>query len=379
MAAAPAWPPIATSARSSSCWRCRTTTRCACSATRSWRRSRTARAPTAASSCARWRRSSSATGSGSGPRSSSTAIAIPCAIAFAASRSSPAARSTRRETGSTSGSRCGAGSWRASDERSTVRVGVPTEIKTDEYRVALTPAGARELADHGHEVLVQRGAGDGSAIPDSAYEAQGARILPDADAVFGEADMIVKVKEPQPEEVARLEPRHTLFTYLHLAPDAELTRGLAESGATCVAYETVEDARGRLPLLGPMSEAGGKIAAPAGGGTASEHPGGRVHAREAARRSRDPARRRAGRGGRQGDDHRRRRGRHERGVHRARDGGDRLRLRPQHRPPARARHRVQRARRHVLRVDAGHRAAAARGRSGDRRRPGARREGAVRD
>jgi alanine dehydrogenase len=156
-----------------------------------------------------------------------------------------------------------------------VRVGVPTEIKADEYRVALTPAGVRELADHGHEVVVQSGAGDGSAIPDSAYEAQGARILPDADAVFSEADMIVKVKEPQPEEVRRLEPRHTLFTYLHLAPDPELTRGLMESGATCVAYETVEDTRGRLPLLAPMSEVAGKIATQAGAFMLEKPLGGR--------------------------------------------------------------------------------------------------------
>jgi len=156
-----------------------------------------------------------------------------------------------------------------------VRVGVPTEIKADEYRVALTPAGVRELADHGHEVVVQSGAGDGSAIADSAYEAQGARILPDADAVFAEADMIVKVKEPQPEEVRRLEPRHTLFTYLHLAPDPELTRGLMDSGATCVAYETVEDTRGRLPLLAPMSEVAGKIATQAGAFMLEKPLGGR--------------------------------------------------------------------------------------------------------
>ncbi len=166
-----------------------------------------------------------------------------------------------------------------------MKVGVPTEIKTDEYRVALTPAGARELTDAGHEVVVQSGAGAGSGAADTDYEAQGARIVADADAVFAEADMIVKVKEPQPVEVARLEPRHTLFTYLHLAPDPELTKGLAASGATCIAYETVEDARGRLPLLAPMSEVAGKIAA----------PGRRVHAREAPRRARHPARRRAGR------------------------------------------------------------------------------------
>ena len=133
----------------------------------------------------------------------------------------------------------------------------------------------RELADAGHEVVVQSGAGEGSAILDDAYEAQGARILPDADAVFAEADMIVKVKEPQPEEVARLEPRHTLFTYLHLAADPELTRGLAESGATCIAYETVEDSRGRLPLLAPMSEVAGKIATQAGAFMLEKPLGGR--------------------------------------------------------------------------------------------------------
>ena len=98
-----------------------------------------------------------------------------------------------------------------------MKVGVPSEIKTDEYRVALTPAGVRELVDAGHEVYVQSEAGEGSALTDDAYRAQGATILPDADAVFGEAALIVKVKEPQPEEVTRLEPRHTLFTYLHLA------------------------------------------------------------------------------------------------------------------------------------------------------------------
>jgi alanine dehydrogenase len=164
------------------------------------------------------------------------------------------------------------------DERrkgSSVKVGVPTEIKTDEYRVALTPAGVRELVEHGHEVLVQSGAGEGSAIEDPQYEAQGARILPDAAAVFGEAEMIVKVKEPQEPEVALLESRHTLFTYLHLAPDPDLTAGLVASGATCVAYETVEDARGRLPLLAPMSEVAGKIATQAGAFMLEKPLGGR--------------------------------------------------------------------------------------------------------
>ena len=156
-----------------------------------------------------------------------------------------------------------------------MKVGVPSEIKTDEYRVALTPSGVRELTDHGHEVIVQAGAGEGSAIVDDDYVAQGARIAADADEVFAAADLIVKVKEPQPVEVARLEPRHTLFTYLHLAPDAALTSGLMDSGATCIAYETVEDERGRLPLLAPMSEVAGKIATQAGAFMLEKPLGGR--------------------------------------------------------------------------------------------------------
>jgi alanine dehydrogenase len=156
-----------------------------------------------------------------------------------------------------------------------VKVGVPTEIKSDEYRVALTPAGVRELVGHDHSVVVETGAGEGSGISDEDYVSQGAEILPDADAVFAAADMIVKVKEPQPVEVARLEARHTLFTYLHLAPDPALTRGLIESGATCIAYETVEDSRGRLPLLAPMSEVAGKIATQAGAFMLEKPLGGR--------------------------------------------------------------------------------------------------------
>jgi alanine dehydrogenase len=156
-----------------------------------------------------------------------------------------------------------------------VKVGVPTEIKTDEYRVALTPSGVRELTDRGHSVCIQQGAGEGSAVTDDQYAAQGATIVPDADAVFAEAELIVKVKEPQPEEVARLQPRHTLFTYLHLAPDPDLTRGLIESGATCIAYETVTDSRGRLPLLAPMSEVAGKIATQAGAFMLEKPLGGR--------------------------------------------------------------------------------------------------------
>jgi alanine dehydrogenase len=156
-----------------------------------------------------------------------------------------------------------------------LNVGVPTEIKPDEYRVALTPAGVRELVDAGHAVIVQAGAGEGSAIPDADYVAQGARIAPDARSVFAESSMLLGVKEPQPEEIALLEPRHTLFTYLHLAADRALTEGLVASGATCVGYETVEDSRGRLPLLAPMSEVAGKIATQAGAFMLEKPLGGR--------------------------------------------------------------------------------------------------------
>ncbi len=145
-----------------------------------------------------------------------------------------------------------------------MKIGVPSEVKVDEYRVAMTPAGVRELTDRGHEVVIQAGAGVGSAISDTDYVAQGAEILADAPAVFAAADTIVKVKEPQPPEVAMLEPRHTLFTYLHLAPAAELTQGLLDSGATCIAYETITDINGRLPLLAPMSEVAGRLATQAG-------------------------------------------------------------------------------------------------------------------
>ncbi|HXV05176.1 MAG TPA: alanine dehydrogenase [Solirubrobacterales bacterium] len=156
-----------------------------------------------------------------------------------------------------------------------MRVGVPREIKTEEYRVAITPAGVRELVEHGHEVLIEAGAGEGSAIADAEFEAQGARFVPDAAAVFGEAEMVLKVKEPQPPEIEMLRPGQLLFTYLHLAPDPELTRGLCGSGATCVAYETVEDAHGRLPLLAPMSEIAGKLASQAGAFMLEKPLGGR--------------------------------------------------------------------------------------------------------
>ncbi|MEA2153935.1 MAG: alanine dehydrogenase [Solirubrobacteraceae bacterium] len=158
---------------------------------------------------------------------------------------------------------------------SAVRVGIPTEIKTDEFRVAITPAGVRELATHGHDVLVQAGAGLGSAIEDGHYEAQGARIVASAADVWEEAELILKVKEPQPAEAALLRPEQTLFTYLHLAAAPELTEALCASGATCIAYETVEDGRGRLPLLAPMSEVAGKIATQAGAFMLEKPLGGR--------------------------------------------------------------------------------------------------------
>jgi alanine dehydrogenase len=156
-----------------------------------------------------------------------------------------------------------------------VKIGVPTEIKSDEYRVAVTPAGVRELSEHGHEVLVQAGAGEGSAIADEDYRAQGAAIVPDAEAVFEAAEMILHVKELQPEEIEMLRPGQLLFTYLHLAPDPEQTRGLCGAGVTAIAYETVEDAHGRLPLLAPMSEVAGKIATQAGAFMLEKPMGGR--------------------------------------------------------------------------------------------------------
>ncbi len=156
-----------------------------------------------------------------------------------------------------------------------MKIGVPTEIKSDEYRVAITPAGVRELADRGHEVLIQAGAGEGSAISDERYQAQGAKIVPEARGVFDEAEMILHVKELQAEEIAMLSPGQLLFTYLHLAPDPEQTRGLCESGVTAIAYETVEDAHGRLPLLAPMSEVAGKIATQAGAFMLEKPLGGR--------------------------------------------------------------------------------------------------------
>src|SRR5680860_329744 len=143
-----------------------------------------------------------------------------------------------------------------------MRIGVPAEVKPDEYRVALTPAGALELTRLGHEVCVESGAGAGSALPDAAYERVGAQ-LGDAAEVWG-CELVLKVKEPQPAEFAFLRDDQTLFTYLHLAASAGVADALRRAGTTAIAYETVEDADGRLPLLAPMSELAGRLAVQAG-------------------------------------------------------------------------------------------------------------------
>jgi alanine dehydrogenase len=155
-----------------------------------------------------------------------------------------------------------------------MRVGVPREIKPDEYRVGLTPTAVREYVTRGHEVLVEKGAGAGAGYADGAYTRAGAKILPGAEEVFAEAELIVKVKEPQPPEWARLTKTHILFTYLHLAPDPDQAEGLLKSGCAAIAYETVTDDAGGLPLLAPMSEVAGRIAVFSAGETLLKHNGG---------------------------------------------------------------------------------------------------------
>ena len=155
-----------------------------------------------------------------------------------------------------------------------MKIGVAKEIKTDEYRVALTPAGARELGQHGHDVIVETGAGEGSSFSDAAYESAGARIAR-VDAVWRDAELLLKVKEPIEREYGRLREGLVLFTYLHIAADEALTRALLESGITAVAYETVETDTGALPLLAPMSEIAGRLAAQAGAYFLEKPLGGR--------------------------------------------------------------------------------------------------------
>jgi alanine dehydrogenase len=156
-----------------------------------------------------------------------------------------------------------------------MRVGVPKEIKNHEYRVGMTPPAVRELSSRGHEVYVETLAGEGIGLHDEMYTRAGAKILKTAEEVFAIADMIVKVKEPQPVEIKRLKPGQVLFTYLHLAPDPEQTRALLASGAICIAYETVTDLRGGLPLLAPMSEVAGRMSIQAGAHCLEIAQGGR--------------------------------------------------------------------------------------------------------
>ncbi|MEZ5302558.1 MAG: alanine dehydrogenase [Verrucomicrobiales bacterium] len=156
----------------------------------------------------------------------------------------------------------------------TTVIGVPKEIKAQENRVALLPAGAYQLAKHGHRVLVEKGAGLGAAYTDEEYAAVGAEIAGSADEVFAAAEIIVKVKEPQPAEIARLRPDHVLFTYLHLAASKELAEALTATGCTAIAYETVE-LNHRLPLLEPMSEVAGRMSVLVGAYHLAEHRGGR--------------------------------------------------------------------------------------------------------
>ena len=155
-----------------------------------------------------------------------------------------------------------------------MRIGVPTEIKADENRVGLVPACVRELTARGHEVVMQSGAGLGAGLADAEYVAAGAAILPAAAAVFASAEMIVKVKEPQPAECAMLRRGQVLFTYLHLAADPQQTAGLCRSGCIAIAYETITDAAGRLPLLAPMSEVAGRMAVQAGARCLEQSMGG---------------------------------------------------------------------------------------------------------
>ena len=156
-----------------------------------------------------------------------------------------------------------------------MKIGCPTEIKAQEYRVGLTPTAAAEAIAHGHEVIMQAGSGDGAGYTDEDYESVGARIAPDAAQIFETAELVVKVKEPQASERKMLREGQILFTYLHLAPDRPQTDDLLASGATCIAYETVTDGKGGLPLLAPMSEVAGRLAPQMGAYTLQKANGGR--------------------------------------------------------------------------------------------------------
>src|SRR3712207_6697516 len=161
-----------------------------------------------------------------------------------------------------------------------MRVGVPREVKNREYRVALTPAGVTELVRAGHTVLVERGAGEGSSIPDDDYVGSGATIVEAADDVWTDADLLLKVKEPVAEEYHRLRKGQTVFTYLHLAASKECTDALVASGTTAIAYETVQTAGGALPLLAPMSEVAGRMAPQVGAHSRSEEHTSELQSRQ---------------------------------------------------------------------------------------------------
>ncbi|GAA4473909.1 alanine dehydrogenase [Rhodococcus olei] len=156
-----------------------------------------------------------------------------------------------------------------------MRIGIPRELKIHEYRVAITPAGVQELVAHGHQVLVESGAGAGSSLPDDHYRAAGARIVPDAADVWADADLVLKVKEPVAEEYSRMRAGQVLFTYLHLAASRECTDALLAAGTTSIAYETVRSADGSLPLLAPMSEVAGRLAPQVGAYHLMANAGGR--------------------------------------------------------------------------------------------------------
>jgi alanine dehydrogenase len=156
-----------------------------------------------------------------------------------------------------------------------MRIGIPKEIKNHEYRVGLTPASVKEFVRAGHEVVVQSNAGAAAGMSDADYVQAGASISPTAEAIFSSADMIVKVKEPQPSECAMLRPNQILYTYLHLAPDPEQTKALIASGAVCIAYETITGSAGGLPLLAPMSEVAGRMAIQAGAAHLEKSKGGK--------------------------------------------------------------------------------------------------------
>ena len=153
-------------------------------------------------------------------------------------------------------------------------IGVPKEIKNHEYRVGMTPTSVKEAVRHGHEVWVQANAGSGIGATDADYTAAGAKIIATAAEIFGKADMIVKVKEPQAAERKMLRPGQILYTYLHLAPDPEQTKDLVASGAVCIAYETVTSARGGLPLLAPMSQVAGRMSVQSGAHCLEKAQGG---------------------------------------------------------------------------------------------------------